>query len=179
MLVVYYQAGWPQHSQQGKCPISWRKDGNATKPVYLFVAVIRAALSLGTVAVGPALITNSLLLLQNNQRIFWTELLRITMETISHVYKSGANFLCKSHVGSKGTNLCHTMGQQVLASTKHWKYFFLPHHGITPSLKLTPSYVLANYKIKIKVTPFKFCTEKQNNSLVKGKALGTERIQHH
>ena len=79
--------------------------------------------------IGPSLTTNSLLLLQNNQRIFWMELLGITMETISHIYKSGANFLCKSHAGSKGTNLCRTMRTARLIKYETLEINFSPTPG--------------------------------------------------
>lgn len=77
------------------------------EPKYLFLPIIRAALFLRTVAAGSGLTTKFLLLLQNNQRVFWMELATITLGTISHVYKSEANFLCKSPVGWKDANLCH------------------------------------------------------------------------
>lgn len=133
--------------------------------------VIRAALFLRTVTVAPGLTTKSLLLLQNHQRIFWVELSAITLGIISCIYKSGANFLCKSPVWSKDANLCHTRGQQVLSSMKHWKRFFLPCHSFTPLLQLTPSYVSASCNVKIKLTLLKFCTEKNLNTFVRGKAL--------
>lgn len=68
---------------------------------------LSSALFLMIVAVGSGLTTKFLLLLQNSQRIFWMELSAITLETISHIYKSGANFLCKNPLGSKDANLCH------------------------------------------------------------------------
>lgn len=72
--------------------------------------VIRAALCFSTVTAGPSLTTTSLWLLPNNQRTCWMEQFRITMETISRIYKAGGNFLCKRHMESKGTNLCHAIG---------------------------------------------------------------------
>ena len=51
------------------------------------------------------------------------------METICHICNSGANFLCKSHAGSKGTNLCHTMGTASLIKCETLETNFSPLPG--------------------------------------------------
>lgn len=51
------------------------------------------------------------------------------METISHTYKSGTNFLCKSHVGSKGTNLSHRIGTASLIKYETLEIIFSPTPG--------------------------------------------------
>lgn len=51
------------------------------------------------------------------------------METISHIYKAGANFLCKRHMGSKGTNLCHAIGTSSLIKYEKLEINFSPTPG--------------------------------------------------
>lgn len=131
---------------------------------------------LRVVAVGSGLTIKFLLLLQNSQRIFWMELSAITLETISHIYKSGANFLCKNPVGSEDANLCRMRGTASFIQYEILGILFPP----TPQLHLLAAAHSASCNVKIKPTLLQFCTEKHLSTFVRGRALSINwEVQHH
>lgn len=108
------------------------------------------------------------------------ELPGITMETISHIFKSEANFLCKSHVGSKGTNLCHMMGTASLIKYGTLETNFSPTPGHHTLAEVHSFLCPSKLQVKIKPALLKFCTEKQQSCFVRERpSASAKEIQHH